>query len=185
MPLFWEKGFGATSMDALVGATGVGRGAIYSDFGGKEELFLAALERYRQRIADPAIALLTGTDDGMAAIRAFFDYFIGLHAKRGMPGPGCFIANSMTELAPHRPEVLTAVNAHGDALRAAFLVAVTRAARAFGSPLETDELVEIAAFLATASQGLWSYGRTVSDLGELERFKVALLKMLRSRLLQA
>jgi TetR/AcrR family transcriptional repressor of nem operon len=182
MPVFWEQGFAATSIDALVSATAVGRGGIYADFGGKQALFLACLDAYRVRFADPAIALLTSNKDGFAAIEAFFDFFISLHAKHGMPGPGCFLANAMTEVAPHSDAVLAVVSGHAAALRDGFLQAVTRAAAAVGAALSEAELDEIAAFLATSSQGLWSYGRSVSDIAELTRFKTALMKMLRSRL---
>ena len=57
MGVFWENGFNATSIEDLVASSGVGRGGIYSDFGGKEELFLACLEAYRARFADPAIQI--------------------------------------------------------------------------------------------------------------------------------
>lgn len=182
MPVFWEHGFAATSIDALVSATGVGRGGIYADFGGKQDLFLACLDAYRVRFTDPAIALLTSNEDGFAAIEAFFDFFIRLHAKHGMPGPGCFLANTMTEVAPHSDAVLAVVSGHAADLRGGFLQAVTRAAGAGGAVLSDSELDEIAAFLATSSQGLWSYGRSVLDIVELMRFKTALLKMLWSRL---
>ena len=188
MPVFWEQGFAATSIDALVSATGVGRAGIYADFGGKQELFLACLDAYRARFADRAIALLTSNEDGFAAIEAFFDFFISLHAKHGMPGPGCFLANTMTEVAPHSDAVLAVVSGHAADLRGGFLLAVTRADEASGAAggaaLSESELDEIAAFLATSSQGLWSYGRSVSDIAELTRFKTALLKMLRSRLVR-
>lgn len=183
MPVFWEQGFAATSIDTLVSATGVGRGGIYADFGGKQDLFVACLNAYRVRFADPAIALLISNEDGFAAIEAFFDFFISLHAKHGMPGPGCFLANTMTEVAPHSDAVLAVVSGHAADLRAGFLQAVIRAAGAGGAALSMPELDEIAAFLATSSQGLWSYGRSISDIAELTQFKTALLKMLRSRLL--
>jgi TetR/AcrR family transcriptional repressor of nem operon len=39
MGVFWENGFNATSIEDLVVATGVGRGGIYSDFGGRKICF--------------------------------------------------------------------------------------------------------------------------------------------------
>lgn len=184
MPVFWERGFAATSIDALVSATGVARGGIYADFGGKQALFLACLDAYRARFVDRAIALLISNEDGFAAIEAFFDFFISLHAEHGMPGPGCFLANTMTEVAPHSDAVLAVVSGHAADLRGGFLQAVTRAAGAGGAAISELELDEIAAVLATSSQGLWSYGRSVSDIAELTRFKTALLKMLQSRLIR-
>ena len=44
--LFWRKGYAETSMAELVEATGMNRYALYSVFGSKREVFLAALEVY-------------------------------------------------------------------------------------------------------------------------------------------
>ena len=180
--VFWRNGFNATSIEDLVVASGVGRGGIYSDFGGKEELFLACLEAYRAHFADPAIQILTSETDGLKSIEAYFDYFIGLHEKRGMPGPGCFIASTMTELAPHHADALRIVNAHSSDLKAAFETSLKQATRTSDIMMNKTEISEIAEFLVTSSQGLWSYGKSVSDILILKQFKATLLELLRFRL---
>lgn len=182
MRAFWKKGFASTTVEDLVKATGVGRGGIYTDFGGKDELFLGCLAAYRQKFADPALALLASGEDGLSGIEAYFDHFISLHKHHGMPGPGCFLANTMTELAPHDQAVRAIINQHGADLHAGFRDALERCARSAGAELSITELEELAGFLATASQGLWSYGRSIHDVGELERFKSALLELLRNRI---
>ncbi len=50
MRLFWRKGYLDTSIDDLVSETGVGRSGLYGTFGGKRDLFFAALTRYRNLI---------------------------------------------------------------------------------------------------------------------------------------
>lgn len=183
MTVFWKHGFAATSVGKLVAATGVSRGGIYSDFGGKYDLFLACLGAYRQEYVEPALALLRSHEDGVAGIEAYFDHFIDLHKRHGMPGPGCFLASAMTECAPHDKAVQSIVSQHLMDLRGAFLHALeTCADSGHGGRLGTSERIELAGFLATASQGLWSYGRSTRDLGELERFRAALLTLLRARL---
>lgn len=182
MGVFWKKGFNATSIEDLVKATGVGRGGMYADFGGKKDLFLACLDAYRARLAGPAIQLLISDADGLKSIEAYFDYFIALHEKRGMPGPGCFIANTMTELAPDHAEALHIVNAHSAELKSAFAAALERAAGGSAAKIDADEISEIAEFLVTASQGLWSYGKSISDVRVLKQFKATLLDLMRLRL---
>lgn len=182
MGVFWENGFTATSVEDLVNATGVGRGGIYSDFGGKEDLFLACLEAYRERFADPAIHILTSGSEGLKSIEAYFDYFIGLHEKRGMPGPGCFIASTMTELAPRNSKALRIVNAHSSKLKSAFARSLKQAVATSRNPIDKTEISEIAEFLVTSSQGLWSYGKSISDILILKQFKSTLLELLRFRL---
>ncbi|HZU62212.1 MAG TPA: helix-turn-helix domain-containing protein, partial [Novosphingobium sp.] len=41
--LFMRDGFAATSIDAIAEAAGYSKGAVYSNFGSKEDVFLAAL----------------------------------------------------------------------------------------------------------------------------------------------
>lgn len=50
--LFARKGFSGSALEAIADAAGYTRGAIYAHFGGKEELFLAVIERQRQRFLD-------------------------------------------------------------------------------------------------------------------------------------
>ena len=50
MQVFWERGYEATSVDDLVQCMGINRFSLYSTFGGKHQLFVAALERYHDTI---------------------------------------------------------------------------------------------------------------------------------------
>ncbi len=47
--LFVRKGVSGAALEEIADAAGYTRGAIYAHFGGKEELFLAVIERDRQR----------------------------------------------------------------------------------------------------------------------------------------
>lgn len=46
MLLFWRKGFAATSMHDLCDAMGIRSPSLYAAFGGKEALYLEAVQRY-------------------------------------------------------------------------------------------------------------------------------------------
>ncbi len=50
--LFARKGFSGAALEDIADAAGDTRGAIYAHFGSKEELFLADIERQRQRFLD-------------------------------------------------------------------------------------------------------------------------------------
>lgn len=47
MLLFWERGFEQSSVDELAAAMGIRTSSLYSSFGDKEELYLAAVDHYR------------------------------------------------------------------------------------------------------------------------------------------
>ena len=48
--LFARKGFGAASLDGIAETAGFSRGAIYVHFDSKDDLFLAVLERFHDRL---------------------------------------------------------------------------------------------------------------------------------------
>ena len=70
--VFWANGFSATSLDDLSAAMGMNRPSIYNAFGDKEELFLRALERYRDTVAGTPLRAFESADSIKDALDAFF-----------------------------------------------------------------------------------------------------------------
>lgn len=67
---FIAKGFHGASVDAIAAAAGFSKGAVYSQFGGKDELFLALLEtriEHRHQTSTELARDLAGTE-GVAAL---------------------------------------------------------------------------------------------------------------------
>ena len=181
MRQFWEHGFTATSMDQLVGVTGVSRHGIYSAFGGKRDLFLACLETYQQAVVTPAFAVVEDEGAGLLAIADYFEAQINKAEVLGLPGPGCLVANSMTELGPHDADVLDRVNRHNRRLHAGFKKTLA-AADKNEPPLSEAVLDDLASLLVTSAQGLWSLSRSVDDALPLRRIATTLLDLLKGRL---
>jgi AcrR family transcriptional regulator len=65
--VFAERGFHGASLDQVAAAAGFTKGAVYSNFKNKEDLFLALLEANRQREMDALHATLEGSDIPPAA----------------------------------------------------------------------------------------------------------------------
>jgi TetR/AcrR family transcriptional repressor of nem operon len=101
MELFWTHGYYATSIDDLVRATGIGRHGLYGEFGDKRGVFIAAAQVYREAVVSPAFAPVEVPGAGLADVRAYLETQTGLAVARGLPGPGCLMANTMTESGPH------------------------------------------------------------------------------------
>lgn len=181
MKVFWKRGYSATSMDDLVQATEVSRGGIYSDFGGKLELFRACMELYQDRVVTPAFARVEEDGAKLDAIEAFFEHHISRIAASGRRSPGCLVANTMTELGPHDDDVLSLVQAHNDRLEKGFLRALVNEAEADGTANEA-ELRPLAALLVASGHGLFSYSRTVSDAALLREHAQTLMELVRAGL---
>jgi AcrR family transcriptional regulator len=61
--VFSANGFHATSLDAVADAAGYTKGAVYSNFSSKEDLFFAVYERRVERYIEDIGPRIAGTDD--------------------------------------------------------------------------------------------------------------------------
>jgi len=181
LPRFWQAGYNATSMDDLVKATGVSRHGIYSDFGGKHELFLACFERYRCDVVSPAFERVEQPGAKLKEVAAYFEQQIALAETAGLPGPGCLVANSATEVAPHDAAVLEKVEAHNNRLRAGFVNALANS-RQGNSTLGADDINRLAETLLVFATGLWSLSRVTSSADLLRDAVATFLTTLERRL---
>lgn len=178
---FWNKGFEATSMDDLVRETKASRHAIYSECGNKDDLFLACLEVYQREVVDPAFKQVEAANASLQSIQNYFEAQIDLAGQAGPPYPGCLVANTMTETGPHDPKVLTAVRAHNMRLENGFLNALENENAQAGS-LNPKELQKLASFLATSTQGLWAFSRSLSDTHQMHEYATTLLQLIKRRI---
>ena len=92
LQVFWQRGFGGTSMPEIAEATGVMRGSLYNAYGNKEKLFAVVFERYKQNMLEDARAALS-VPEPAAAVRAFF-YFTIKSMTTGKPSRGCLITKT-------------------------------------------------------------------------------------------
>jgi AcrR family transcriptional regulator len=60
--VFTERGFHGASLDEVAAAAGFTKGAVYSNFKNKEDLFLALLEANQEREMDALYAILEASD---------------------------------------------------------------------------------------------------------------------------
>jgi TetR/AcrR family transcriptional regulator, transcriptional repressor for nem operon len=95
MALFWQQGYEATSIQDLVDATGINRGSIYGTFGDKQGLFLAVLDRYAEKIAQPLISQLSDPDP-RRALECMLDSIIRRTSDPKLPR-GCLNTNTALE----------------------------------------------------------------------------------------
>ncbi|MEM8773020.1 MAG: TetR/AcrR family transcriptional regulator [Pseudomonadota bacterium] len=124
--LFWRNGFEDTSVAELVEATGLNRYAIYSAYGGKLEIFLAALEAYYTERRDLFFKVFSDPKRGpIDAIRAVSEYCIKEITDRGA---GCLMCNVAVEVGRRNDVVAARVNSYLQDIRNAKEMALTLAA---------------------------------------------------------
>jgi TetR/AcrR family transcriptional regulator, transcriptional repressor for nem operon len=97
--VFWEQGYHATSIETLCKSTGLFRASLYSAFGDKHGLLVAAFDQY----AEGAVARLRerledGSSPHEALRQALLHYTIVSARLSGRHG--CFITNAAVELLP-------------------------------------------------------------------------------------
>ncbi|WP_369215970.1 TetR/AcrR family transcriptional regulator, partial [Streptomyces flavofungini] len=129
--LFWEHGAATTSIQAVATATGLNRSSLYATFGGKRELYLAALRRYVRDHSDRAFAFVAEDGAGLPAIRAFFAGLIEQRCTGPYAGWGCMVVNAHAGSERDDPEVRALLEDHHERLRGALRVAL-EAARTAG-----------------------------------------------------
>ena len=71
--MFAERGFQAATVEDLCAAAGFSRGAFYSNFGSKDELFLALWDEQADRIVATVAALHAGVIDGSVTAETALD----------------------------------------------------------------------------------------------------------------
>ncbi|WP_333768629.1 TetR/AcrR family transcriptional regulator [Streptomyces sp. IBSBF 2435] len=161
LELFWERGYEATSMSALVERLGVARAGIYAAFGSKHELYLRALRRYGERCDPVLLEELSRPGPALPAVRALVTRFAEESAADDLRR-GCFITNTAVELAPHDRAAARRVEASWDVLETALTSALLRA-RAQGELTAGREPRTLARMLLVLLQGMRVVGKAGGD----------------------
>jgi AcrR family transcriptional regulator len=76
--MFLERGYEALSLDGLIARAGGSRRNIYDNFGGKEGLFIEAVTRLCQEMAEPMETLPLENGDLAATLRSFGDAMLAI-----------------------------------------------------------------------------------------------------------
>ena len=150
--LFRRQGFNGTSTTELVDELGVNRKTMYAEFGSKQGLFLAALERYDSKHLTRVLSPIESPDAGVDAIRkAFTDYAAA--SEGWFNGRGCLMCNTAVERGAIDPESGRFVAAYLARLTRAFRHALGNAQRS-GDLAEDADIDELASFFTTALIGV-------------------------------
>jgi AcrR family transcriptional regulator len=161
MRLFWEKGYGSTSVADVLHAAQVNSGSLYHYFPGKQDLLLAVLEAYRQGIEPMLLApAWEGVADPVERIFALLARYRAGIVQTDCTY-GCPIGSLALEIHEPDPPVRKALadNFHAwvDAIERCLVAAGARLPRR----LDRRELAE---FVLTTMEGGVMQARTHRDV---------------------
>jgi AcrR family transcriptional regulator len=107
---FWNRGYAATSVDDLVGVTGLGKSSLYGAFGDKHSLFIRALDDYCTEAVGHFVDQLS--DDGVPAYDRLVAHVrgAGIAAAADNTRRGCMMAKRSADLGAVDADVDRLVN---------------------------------------------------------------------------
>lgn len=105
LPLFWQKGFHATSLKDLERALDMRPGSIYAAFGSKDGLFQEALEYYTRLLMSELERTLNSYSSPMLGLAAYLRLLGGLRDK-DLPSRACMLVKSLLELGEREHSAL-------------------------------------------------------------------------------
>ena len=159
--LFWEKGYHGTSMQDLVDGLGISRSSLYDTFGDKYQLYLKALESYKQQYGSQLGRLTDEATSAKAAIQKLLDMVV-TDLLSDEQRKGCFMVNAGVELASYDPQVSQLVGETEQQLEEAFI-------RVIGQGQEKGEIGQeknaqaLARFLNNTIKGMQVSVKSIND----------------------
>ncbi|MCQ9177654.1 TetR/AcrR family transcriptional regulator [Streptomyces sp. IBSBF 2953] len=166
MRLFWRQGMAATGIQDVVTATGLNRSSLYATFGGKQELYRAALRRYIEQRSQQAFSRLAGDGRGLPAVHDFFAALIKARCSGAYARWGCMVSNAHAGGENGDPDIRAALDRHHAELREALRTALAAGA-AKGQLRPGTDPGAAADLLALLAYGVNLRSRAGADAGEL------------------
>lgn len=151
MELFWRQGYAATSIADLVEHLGIARASLYATFGGKHDLYLAALDRYINDTGSSPVETLSGSGPVLSAIQSLLDSYAA-PPLAGRP-PGCMVVKAAVECPVDDVAVHRRLDLNWGSIEVLLTSALLRA-RALGEVRADVDPASSAQFLLVLMQGM-------------------------------
>jgi len=169
--VFWQQGYGPTTMQDLAEASGVLRGSLYNAYGSKEALFLRAYARYTERYLAAVDAELAQPDVEQA-LRGFFNYLIDSMRKERR---GCMTTKAAVDEQAGAKPIRRAVRELLAALEARLLVRLSQRDARSRLSIAPEAAAQL---LVTLTRGIVVMERVHGDVASLRATAEAALAAL-------
>ncbi|MFC4870608.1 TetR/AcrR family transcriptional regulator [Negadavirga shengliensis] len=128
MNLFWSKGYFDTSAQDIVDTIELSRSSIYNTFKDKKTLFIASLRHYIDKESKGLLEILSASKPHPSSIRRLMELVVESSLNKSCP-KGCFLVNTVTQLAATDIEINQIVTANIDEVATAFQDFIEKAQR--------------------------------------------------------
>ena len=154
--IFWTQGYTHTSLDDLMQAMGIARQSLYDTFGDKRQLYIRALERYRD---DTLAATRAHFPEGKSAREGFRALLTGItQESKAQLQRGCLLLSANLEREPDDEKIAELLLDNQKSVEFIFREAIEHAQKAgeVGRKKDADDL---ARFFVATIQGMRALGR--------------------------
>ncbi|MDQ8179169.1 TetR/AcrR family transcriptional regulator [Pelagicoccus sp. SDUM812005] len=165
--LFWQRGYRGVSIKDLVKETGVLAGSLYSSFGSKDGVFVECIHRYAE-MCGPMYESAEAVDSPLGQIETLFAEMLD-DALSENGWRGCFVVNSLLEVAPDKPEI-AAVLKHYVQFSEGWIAERLERARVAGELKAETPVDEVAANLFGIVYGVRIKARAGEDAQRIRSF---------------
>ena len=159
--IYWMNGYEATSVQDLVDNLGISRSSLYNTFVDKHSLYIAALTLYQQRAIQQLQSAVDAFDYSKQTIETIFQSALD-NALADDFYKGCFLANSMVEMAKHDADVVQLVTEYRLEVEAVFYQSLVTAQASSEQP-DWPEPRAVARHLYSTLIGLDTLAKTKPD----------------------
>ncbi len=161
MEVFWTRGYEGASIQDLVKHMGINRQSMYDTFGDKHSLFLEALDRYREIQSRKVFEVLERPGSMKRNLRQLFEEAVA-RSLSAEGRRGCFVGNSMSELAGRCKETATRTCNSMASAEKMFQKALQRG-KEQGELRRVSDTRAVARFLYSNLQGLLLMAKATRD----------------------
>ena len=182
MHLFWEKGYGSTSVADILGRAGINSGSLYHFFPGKQDVLIAVLNAYHDGIHEMLLApAWRGVEDPIDRIFTLLDRYRDAIVQTGCTY-GCPIGSLALEIHEPDPPVRELLAANFSAWTTAIEDCLKSASERLPAGADRHALAE---FVLTTMEGGVMLARSYRDVGFFDRAVMQLREFFKHLLRQA
>ncbi|CAB5626884.1 HTH-type transcriptional regulator RutR [Serratia marcescens] len=173
LDLFWRHGYEATSLADLVEVTGAKAPTLYAEFGNKEGMFRAAVERYLQKYTTCTNQLLEQALPVAEIVEAYVRSSVEVFTDPDTPS-GCFMVCASAALSSASDDVAQMLRKKHHAQEAALKACFDRKVQQ-GELLGKTDTALLAKYVICTIEGMSVQAREGASRGDLLRLLEALM----------